>query len=68
MADISMCANELCPSRFTCYRFIAKPSDRQSYIMGKKTRPEEECPYFWQADDRDLEAFNASIGKGDGNG
>lgn len=30
--DISMCKNNTCPLRMTCYRFIAKPSEfMQSY-------------------------------------
>jgi hypothetical protein len=33
MPDISMCLNEHCPLRKTCYRFTAKPSYYQSYSM-----------------------------------
>ena len=31
MADITMCTNNNCPVRATCYRHTAKPSERQSY-------------------------------------
>ena len=32
MADIAMCTNSNCPSRDSCYRFIATPNAlRQSY-------------------------------------
>ena len=32
MADISMCYNDTCPLRETCYRFTAKPNPwRQTY-------------------------------------
>lgn len=31
MPDISMCANQSCPSRYKCYRFMAKPSGWQTY-------------------------------------
>jgi hypothetical protein len=31
MPDISMCNNQDCPKKETCYRFIAKPNIHQSY-------------------------------------
>ncbi len=31
MPDISMCANVECPKAGRCYRFMAEPSERQSY-------------------------------------
>ncbi|NBT58240.1 hypothetical protein EBT16_05600 [bacterium] len=31
MPDITMCANQACPLRHDCYRFIAIPSQYQSY-------------------------------------
>lgn len=45
MADITMCRNLKCPIRKRCYRFTAKPSDYQSYMLffyrGGK------CREFW---------------------
>jgi hypothetical protein len=33
MADITMCTGEECVTKFTCYRFTAKPNEhRQSYF------------------------------------
>ena len=32
MPDISMCVNVQCVKRLTCYRYIAKPSEYQSYM------------------------------------
>lgn len=33
MPDISMCANKLCPSRHTCFRFMGRPNlPVQSYM------------------------------------
>jgi hypothetical protein len=34
MPDITMCTGEGCEARFTCYRFTAKPSQRQFYFQG----------------------------------
>lgn len=32
MPDISMCANQVCPKRADCFRYLAVPSDfRQPY-------------------------------------
>lgn len=31
MPDISMCANDKCPLRETCYRFKATPNTYQTY-------------------------------------
>ena len=35
MPDISMCRNETCRLRFTCFRFLAEPGDPQSYANWK---------------------------------
>jgi hypothetical protein len=51
MPDISMCLNKNCPSRFCCYRYMAKPSEfRQTY--GGFTVPEgkKKCDMFWSID------------------
>jgi hypothetical protein len=47
MPDISMCQNQLCPLRETCYRFTATPdTPYQCYAVFK---PDEngECDYYW---------------------
>lgn len=31
MPDITMCSNNKCPIRDKCYRYLAKPSERQAY-------------------------------------
>lgn len=33
MVDITMCVNSQCPIREFCYRYRAKPSERQSYSV-----------------------------------
>lgn len=32
MPDIAMCLNATCPSKSTCYRAMARPSDNQGYM------------------------------------
>ena len=32
MPDISLCSGEGCPMKDTCYRFVAKPGEWQSYF------------------------------------
>lgn len=47
MADIAMCTNILCEKRATCYRYMAQPSDVQSYCEfndGQK----DGCGYYWE--------------------
>lgn len=48
MADITMCANEDCPKRETCYRATA---ERKEYWQAwSKFGPDEsgECPWYWK--------------------
>lgn len=47
MPDISMCNHSECPMAQACYRFKAKPSDRQCYFEP----PEVPCEYFWPMED-----------------
>lgn len=51
MPDISMCKNETCPLRKTCYRFMAKPSPwRQAYGEFKWSEDNEgkvTCDNYW---------------------
>ncbi len=32
MPDLAMCMNKACPSRVTCFRFLAKPGQRQAFM------------------------------------
>ena len=43
MPDISMCQNEKCKLKIECYRYMAKPSNYQSYANFN----EDNCGYFW---------------------
>jgi hypothetical protein len=48
MADITKCKGEGCETKFTCYRFTAKPSEfRQSYFMESPIK-NNGCEYYWQ--------------------
>lgn len=44
MPDIAMCTDKECPSRVHCYRYIAKPSERQSYAEFK--HDSERCQFY----------------------
>lgn len=52
MPDISMCADEICPSRETCYRSPAsgtKPTEyRQAWMEFRRDPDSERCPDYWQ--------------------
>ena len=44
MPDITMCLNNTCGSRTSCYRYMAIPSELQSYDRFK--RKDGECEHF----------------------
>lgn len=51
MPDICMCRDEDCPQKGKCYRYMAKPSELQSYVVKTfreypRTDPNY-CGYFW---------------------
>ena len=51
MADISMCINESCPLKLSCYRYLAQPDDiMQSYAKfeWEKENGVISCPVFWK--------------------
>jgi len=46
MADITMCSNEDCEQKETCYRYTAKPNPyRQSYFW-EDVRKDWRCEYY----------------------
>ncbi len=48
-----MCMNKECPSRFKCYRFVAKGNPNwQSYADYKPKEGEDKCEDFWDVKDR----------------
>ena len=50
MPDIAMCNNRYCPSRETCYRHIAAPSEfRQSYARFKFVMGKGRCNHYIEA-------------------
>jgi hypothetical protein len=40
MPDISMCLDKACPSRMTCYRYRAKPTEGRQAYAGFKHKGE----------------------------
>jgi hypothetical protein len=51
MPDISMCADDECPSRAECYRHKASgtvPSEYQQAFTDFQRQPDrDQCPFFW---------------------
>ena len=59
MPDITMCKDDMCPSRKNCYRFMAEPNPyRQSYFAVSPlpqqtcTTRNEGCEYFSRITDK----------------
>ena len=46
MPYISMCLDKDCPMSEFCYRFTAKPSERQSYMQFTRDEPDGSCSSF----------------------
>jgi len=44
--DITMCPNDTCPVRHCCYRFMAKPSWRQSWAAFEPDPETGRCKSF----------------------
>ena len=50
MTDITLCADDACPSSRQCYRYLAEPGEHQSYFAPRNPG-EDRCEYFIQAPD-----------------
>lgn len=52
MPDITMCKNDLCPKRKSCYRFTVAPSEYQSYFIFETPQDMEDfaydCGFYWR--------------------
>lgn len=46
MPDIAMCSNKTCPSRNSCYRFRAVPSEHQQSYMAFEPQGKSCCVDF----------------------
>ena len=56
--DISMCMNDKCPLKTTCYRYMAIPSPRQTYAAFTYN---DGCDDYWEYNveyNRTNERFN----------
>lgn len=47
MPDISMCQNEECPLRESCYRYLATPFIPRQAYADFKPNDKGECSYYW---------------------
>lgn len=53
MPDISMCADDKCPSRESCYRFKATPSKfLQSWGQFGRPDGDDKCSYYWPVESK----------------
>ena len=58
MADITMCANQECPKRLDCKRYIAIPNKIwQSYFTTYPEAYDGKCKHFWKATKGDKEKY-----------
>lgn len=56
MPDITMCLSKDCPNRFTCYRFVAKPDQLQSY-----SDFHNHCSYYIKATEQEIKDYCGEI-------
>ena len=51
MPDVTMCKDTRCPSRLSCYRFVAYPAeyDQPWFITSPRYHTEDRCPYYIKA-------------------
>ena len=56
MSDISMCGDRECPSRGSCHRYCARPSQVQSYASFLRESDANTCDDFlpWEVGDMQL--------------
>lgn len=66
MPDISMCRNNLCPSAGKCYRYMAIPSDWQSYGSFYPKKGENGCDSFNSIDGRRIREIKCKFVKKEG--
>ncbi len=59
MPDICMCKNRNCKHNLSCYRYMAIPSDLQSYFGGDYVN--EECRFFVEIEQGDNIRDNPDI-------
>jgi hypothetical protein len=53
MPDISMCRDATCPSRLTCWLFMAPPSRWQSFVAFSRPEGADRCYAYWEMEKRD---------------
>jgi predicted amidophosphoribosyltransferase len=61
MADITMCDNEECPLKMSCFRYRAKPSPywQPYYVINESSPVGDECIYQWIfKDEEELDKLN----------
>jgi len=64
MPDISMCTNDSCPARRSCYRFMAEPNWRQSWCAFEPDRETKRCEAFIPIGNKATSIGNETEAKG----
>ena len=57
MTDISKCCGEGCKLRDTCFRYLAEPSEYQSYLTIAPSS-DTECVMYWKCEPDNLSILN----------
>lgn len=60
MVDIAMCSRRDCEDKNTCFRYLAFPSEYQSYIIVDIHEPtKKNCSHYWRCRDaKELRQMN----------
>lgn len=53
MADISKCRGTNCPLANTCYRYLAKSDEWQSFMFEVPIKPDYTCEYYWKVESKE---------------
>lgn len=48
MPDITMCPGNDCVQKESCYRFMATPSEYQSYFVYAPFKEDGTCDHYWE--------------------
>lgn len=62
MADITMCSGENCNLKDNCYRYLASPSNRQSYFAEKINESFDNCKQYLDYENYTKSEYYGSIG------
>lgn len=63
MPDVALCRDYACPSRETCYRFLATPSPfMQTYASFGREEGAQKCGSYWPTTEKEAKALDRAHG------